>query len=132
VLELVAWHRLKGGVHPKNTRLLNAMHVRCIAGRGLRLPLFDPSRNHAVWLRAQLSKHGAIGRALVAAFKSRCGVDVRDQKLVRDAFSALQALAATAAAASDAAAVYAPPPPAVAPLEKHSTRRAPLPLRATL
>ena len=94
VLELCAWHVMKT-IHPSNTRLLNAMAVTSVSGRSARLPLYDPKRDHVAWVRAQLRKHGSIGREYAAAFKSLLGVDVRDEGLVRTAFAALAAIAAT-------------------------------------
>ena len=93
-LELLAWHTLKG-IHPTTTVLLNAMAVVNVAGRHARLPLWDAGRDHVAWLRAQLRKHGSVGREAVAAFRELAGVDVRDAHLVKAAFSALAALAAT-------------------------------------
>lgn len=94
VLELVAWQRLKK-IHPSNTVLLNATQVSSIAGRAARLPLFDAARDHARWLRSQLRKHGSPGRAYVATFLERLGIDLRDPSIVREAFAALGAIGAT-------------------------------------
>lgn len=96
VLELLTWHAWRK-VHPANTVLLNAMQVTSVAGRHARVPLFDGGRNHSTWLRQQLKKHGAIGHAVVATFLKKARVDVRDGAMVREAFAALEAVAATQA-----------------------------------
>ena len=95
VLELVAWHKMKR-IHPSNTVLLNAMQVTSIAGRSARLPLFDAGRDHARWLQATLRKHGSVGRAVCGVFLARLGVDLRNRRVVVEAFAALAAVAASA------------------------------------
>lgn len=98
VLELMAWHAIKG-LHPKNTCHLNVLSVKGIAGRaGVRLPIYDEGRDHGQWLRGQLRKHGEIGSVVIATFRERAKVDVRDAKAVASAFAALAAVSASAAA----------------------------------
>ena len=95
VLELLTWHKTKA-IHPSNTALLNGVQVASVAGRRVRLPLYDETRDHRHWLRGQLVKHGEVGRAVAAAFREAAGVDVRDADAVRAAFRALDAIYATA------------------------------------
>ena len=57
--------------------------------------MHDAARDHGHWLRGMLTKHGASGRALINVFRDKAGVDVGDAMLVRQAFAALEAVAAT-------------------------------------
>lgn len=97
VLELATWHRWRT-IHPSNTVLLNAMEVASVSGRTTRLPLLDVDRDHSAWLQGQLRKHGSPGREYCAAFLTHAGVDVREPQVVRGAFAALEAIAASAVA----------------------------------
>ena len=96
VLELLAWHTLKKTIHPTRVKVLNAMAVTSVSGRGARIPVFDPVRNHLDWLNAQYKKHGAVGREYAVAMRKLLpGCDVRDEAKVRGAFEALAAVVAT-------------------------------------
>ena len=111
VLELLTWHAWKG-VHPGNTTLLNAMVLKNVAGAAVRVPLYDPMRDHPKWLREQLKKHGAIGHRCAEFFRAHAGVDVRDGAKVAEAFRALSDVGASSALHDEGgwtqAASYAP------------------------
>lgn len=106
MLELCVWHATRR-IHPTTTTLLNHVSVTSIAGRTLPLPVVDPHRDHAHWLHRQLSKHGAVGRAVVETVAARTHVDVRQADVVRETLRAVEALAATAPE-PPAASFYAP------------------------
>ena len=84
VLELLTWHAWKG-VHPGNTTLLNAMVLKNVAGAAVRVPLYDPTRDHpsgyASSSRSRAISHRAEFSARTPAWT--CATAPRSRRLPR-------------------------------------------------